>query len=108
MTLAFAWKYRASNKAATTPRLVALHQDRGCGVDHPDPDHHRPGLHHLQLHPQAGPVPSAGFRREAGAIEVVALDWKWLFIYPEQGIATVNKIVFPANTRSTSGSPPTP
>jgi cytochrome o ubiquinol oxidase subunit 2 len=31
-------------------------------------------------------------------IEVVALDWKWLFIYPEQGIATVNKIVFPAHT----------
>ncbi|NOM13099.1 cytochrome o ubiquinol oxidase subunit II, partial [Klebsiella pneumoniae] len=31
-------------------------------------------------------------------IDVVALDWKWLFIYPEQGIATVNKIVFPANT----------
>lgn len=31
-------------------------------------------------------------------IDVVALDWKWLFIYPEQGIATVNKINFPANT----------
>ncbi|MCR3755697.1 MAG: cytochrome bo3 ubiquinol oxidase subunit 2 [Sodalis sp. Psp] len=30
-------------------------------------------------------------------IEVVALDWKWLFIYPEQGIATVNEIAFPAN-----------
>ena len=31
-------------------------------------------------------------------VEVVSLDWKWLFIYPEQGIATVNKIVFPAHT----------
>lgn len=30
-------------------------------------------------------------------IEVIALDWKWLFIYPEQGIATVNEIAFPAN-----------
>lgn len=28
-------------------------------------------------------------------IEVVALDWKWLFIYPEQGIATVNEMVVP-------------
>lgn len=28
-------------------------------------------------------------------IEVVALDWKWLFIYPEQGIATVNDLTFP-------------
>ncbi len=31
-------------------------------------------------------------------VEVVSLDWKWLFIYPDQGIATVNKLVFPANT----------
>jgi cytochrome o ubiquinol oxidase subunit II len=31
-------------------------------------------------------------------IEVVALDWKWLFIYPEQGIATVNMIEFPVGT----------
>ena len=32
------------------------------------------------------------------AIQVVALDWKWLFIYPEQGIATVNFFQFPAGT----------
>ncbi len=25
------------------------------------------------------------------------MDWKWFFIYPEQGIATVNEIAFPAN-----------
>lgn len=29
-------------------------------------------------------------------IQVVALDWKWLFIYPEQGIATLNFVQFPA------------
>jgi cytochrome o ubiquinol oxidase subunit 2 len=29
-------------------------------------------------------------------IQVVALDWKWLFIYPEQGIAAVNFVEFPA------------
>ena len=28
-------------------------------------------------------------------VDVVALDWKWLFIYPEQGIATVNELVVP-------------
>ena len=28
-------------------------------------------------------------------IEVVSLDWKWLFIYPEQGIATVNELALP-------------
>ena len=29
-------------------------------------------------------------------IDVVSLDWKWLFIYPDQKIATVNDLVFPA------------
>src|ERR1019366_8385020 len=28
-------------------------------------------------------------------VEVVALDWKWLFIYPEYGIATVNALAAP-------------
>jgi cytochrome o ubiquinol oxidase subunit 2 len=31
-------------------------------------------------------------------VEVVSLDWKWLFIYPDQGIATVNRLVVPAGT----------
>lgn len=31
-------------------------------------------------------------------IQVVALDWKWLFIYPEQGIASLNFVQFPAQT----------
>src|SRR6476660_8608984 len=29
-------------------------------------------------------------------VEVVSLDWKWLFIYPDQGVATVNQLVVPA------------
>jgi cytochrome o ubiquinol oxidase subunit II len=28
-------------------------------------------------------------------IQVVALDWKWLFIYPEEGIASVNQLTIP-------------
>ena len=31
-------------------------------------------------------------------VEVVALDWKWLFVYPEQGVASVNRLVIPAGT----------
>jgi cytochrome o ubiquinol oxidase subunit 2 len=31
-------------------------------------------------------------------VQVVSLDWKWLFIYPEQGIASVNKLVVPVGT----------
>src|SRR5450830_1332557 len=30
-------------------------------------------------------------------VEVVALDWKWLFIYPELGIATVNELAAPVD-----------
>jgi cytochrome o ubiquinol oxidase subunit 2 len=31
-------------------------------------------------------------------IEVVSLDWKWLFIYRNEGIATVNYLVIPVGT----------
>ncbi|WP_263282649.1 ubiquinol oxidase subunit II [Sphingomonas nostoxanthinifaciens] len=30
-------------------------------------------------------------------VDVVSLDWKWLFIYPEQGIATVNELALPVD-----------
>lgn len=30
-------------------------------------------------------------------IEVIATDWKWVFIYPDFGIATINQLNFPAN-----------
>ena len=38
------------------------------------------------------PIPSA---EKPINIEAVSLDWKWLFIYPDQNIATVNQITFP-------------
>jgi cytochrome o ubiquinol oxidase subunit 2 len=41
----------------------------------------------------ARPLPSSTKPLE---IEVVSLDWKWLFIYPEQGVASVNEVVAPA------------
>jgi cytochrome o ubiquinol oxidase subunit II len=31
-------------------------------------------------------------------VQVVALQWKWLFIYPEYGVATINYLQFPDNT----------
>lgn len=31
-------------------------------------------------------------------VQVIALQWKWLFIYPEQHVATVNELVIPADT----------
>ena len=29
-------------------------------------------------------------------VQVVSLDWKWLFIYPEQGVASINELTVPA------------
>ncbi len=41
-------------------------------------------------------------------VQVVSLDWKWLFIYPDEGIASVNRLVIPAGApvrfQLTSGS----
>jgi cytochrome o ubiquinol oxidase subunit 2 len=41
------------------------------------------------------PLPSP---RPAVQVEVVSLDWKWLFIYPDEGVATVNRLVIPVGT----------
>ncbi|MGK2896238.1 MAG: ubiquinol oxidase subunit II [Candidatus Saccharimonadales bacterium] len=36
--------------------------------------------------------------KQAITIRVVALQWKWLFIYPGQGVASVNEVRFPEDT----------
>ena len=42
--------------------------------------------------------PAEPLKSEAKPLEVqvVSLDWKWLFIYPEQNVASVNRMVVPA------------
>jgi len=107
LTLVFAWRYRQSNTEAEYK---------------PDWDHST----HLELVIWAAPLliiialgaitwisthtldPYRALSRIAPGkpveahvkplvVEVVALDWKWLFIYPEQGIATVNELAAPVN-----------
>jgi cytochrome o ubiquinol oxidase subunit 2 len=57
-----------------------------------------------QLDP-AAPVPGTG---SPVRIQVVSLDWKWLFIYPDQRVATVNSLTVPVGAplqfELTSGS----
>ncbi len=36
--------------------------------------------------------------KKAVEVQVIALQWKWLFVYPEYGIATVNELRFPEKT----------
>ncbi len=109
VTLAFAWWFRAGNKRATyrptwsysgriellvwsVPALIVIFLA---------------GLTWIGTHQLAPERPLLSKVRPM-TVQVVALDWKWLFIYPEQGIATVNRLVIPAGTpiafRITSGT----
>ena len=97
LTLAAAWWYRASNRRAVyrpewsysgqielvvwaVPAMVVILLAGVGWIGAHDLDPMR------KLESQAKPV----------RIEVVSLDWKWLFIYPDQHIATVNQLVVPA------------
>jgi cytochrome o ubiquinol oxidase subunit 2 len=96
LTLAFAWWYRASNTRAeyqpdwsysghielvtwSIPAMVVILLAAVGWI----------GSHQLdparKLQSNSRPI----------RIEVVSLDWQWLFIYPDQGVAAVNDLVIP-------------
>jgi cytochrome o ubiquinol oxidase subunit II len=94
--LGFAWWFRAGNERArylphwvysgrvelvvwSIPILVILFLGGVIWVGSHDLDPYRP------LQSKVKPI----------EVQVVSLDWKWLFIYPQQGIATVNQLVVP-------------
>ena len=99
LTLAFAWWYRASNARATyrpdwsysgnielvtwsipAMTVILLAAVGWIGSHALDPAR--------KLQSDIRPL----------RIEVVSLDWKWLFIYPDHQIAAVNRIVIPTGT----------
>jgi cytochrome o ubiquinol oxidase subunit 2 len=97
--LAFAWWYRSSNVHArrseelayegridfvvwSIPALVVILLGGVTWI----------GSH--QLDPRA---PIAANAKPLN-VDVASLDWKWLFIYPDQGIAALNQLVIPAGT----------
>ena len=99
MTLVIAWRYRASNKKATyepnwshsvkleilwwtIPCIIILILSVITWITSHTLDPYRP------LDSKVKPL----------TIQAIALDWKWVFIYPEQGIATINYIEIPENT----------
>jgi cytochrome o ubiquinol oxidase subunit 2 len=98
-TIAFAWWFRASNSRATyrpsftysgrielvvwsIPLMVILLLGGVSWI----------GCYELD---PARPIKSSIAPLD---VEVVSLDWKWLFVYPNQGIASVNMLVVPAAT----------
>ncbi len=98
LTLSFAWRYRASRPPATYPHgaarssrieaivwlvpcliVICLGTIAWSSAHKLDP--------YRQVDSRVTPI----------RVEVVALDWKWLFIYPDLGIATVNQLALPVN-----------
>ncbi|MBJ7311988.1 ubiquinol oxidase subunit II [Rugamonas sp. CCM 8940] len=107
LTILFAWRYRKNNTAAKyepdwdhstklelviwgAPLLIIIALGLLTWISTHLLDPYRP----LQRLDANRPL-AAGVK--VLEVEVVALDWKWLFIYPEQGIASVNELVTPVD-----------
>lgn len=107
LTVIFAWRYRHNNREAryepdwhhsmrlelviwSAPLLIiiCLGALTWLGTHLLDP--YRP----LDRIAPGKEVPE---QTRALQINVVALDWKWLFIYPQYGVATVNELAVPVN-----------
>lgn len=118
LTFLFAWRYRASNKEATydpdwhhstslevviwaAPLVIIIALGAITWVSTHLLDPYRP-LERLDAN---RPVDKSVKPLE---VRAVALDWKWLFFYPEYGVATVNDLAAPVdrpiNFRLTSSS----
>jgi cytochrome o ubiquinol oxidase subunit 2 len=107
LTVIFAWRYRQSNSTAAytpdwdhstqlelviwaAPLLIIIALGALTWISSHTLDPYR-ALRRLDA---SRAVPAAV---KPLTIEVVALDWKWLFIYPEQGIAVVNEVAAPVD-----------
>lgn len=107
LTLFFAWRYRENNKTATyapewdhstklelviwgVPLLIIIALGLVTWISTHKLDPYRP----LDRIDADRPLPAD---HEPLTVEVVSLDWKWLFIYPEQGVASVNELVTPVD-----------
>jgi cytochrome o ubiquinol oxidase subunit 2 len=108
MSLWFAWHYRESNDKAThtpdwdhstiielyvwaAPLLIIIALGALTWVTTHTLDPFRP------LERVAPDEPIAGAAAEPLRIQAVALEWKWLFIYPDYGIAVVNELAAPVD-----------
>lgn len=98
MTFFFAWKYRSGGKSKYTPNIdgskpiqfawLGLLCVIICAI----------GTIAWKSSHALDPRKELISDKPALTIQVVALEWKWLFLYPEQNIATVNLVQFPEDT----------
>ena len=110
LTLFFAWHYRAGNEKATyTPEWDHAKTDELIWWAIPfEIVLVLAALTWTSTH-QLDPWKPLQSDVKPITVEVVSLDWKWLFIYPDQHIATVNELEIPTDTpinfRLTSDAP---
>ena len=107
LTLLFAWRYRKGNAQAKydpdwehstrlelviwgAPLLIIIVLGMITWISTHRLDPYRP----LDRLDASRPLPADVKPLE---VQVVSLDWKWLFIYPEHGVATVNELVTPVD-----------
>lgn len=107
LTLLFAWRYRKSNNRSdydpewhhstqlelviwAVPLLIIIVLGAITWISTHKLDPYRP----LDRVDAQRAIPDG---TKPLVVEVVALDWKWLFIYPEQGIAMVNEMAAPVD-----------
>ena len=95
-TLAFAWWYRESNpRALRLPEFVYSGQVEIVTWSIPLLTIMLlGGVIWLGSH-ELDPATPLASQYAALNVQVVSLDWKWLFIYPEQRVASVNRLVVP-------------
>src|ERR1700712_2425190 len=99
LTVFFAWKYRATNtKAAYMPNWSYSHRIEAVVWAVPCAIILVLGTITWKTTHTLDPYRPLVSTVKPITIQVVSLDWKWLFIYPDQHIATINEIAFPANT----------
>ena len=98
-TLGFAWWYRSSNARAKRSEELA-YEGRIDFVTWSIPALVvilLGGVNWIGSHELDPRAPIAANAKPL-EVDVVSLDWKWLFIYPDQGIAALNQLVIPAGT----------
>nr|WP_251978477.1 ubiquinol oxidase subunit II [Salinicola sp. S1-1-2] len=109
MTILFAWKYRGTNLAAKyTPNWEHSNVIEVFVWAIPAVIIFFLAILTWQTSHSYDPHKPIASDEETLTIDAISLDWKWLFIYPEQGVATVNEIALPVDTpvhfRVTSGT----
>lgn len=99
LTWVFAWKYRESNKKSRhDPNWEHNHIAECCWWGVPCVIIVVLAILTWESSHRLNPFKPIDTGVKPIEIQAVALDWKWLFIYPEQGIATVNFVQFPEKT----------